>query len=581
MNARKHRAESAAPRRWYRDVVSKPISRHQVEVLLAFWLLSFLLGVWGYWLKHLAEGSPVWLPRTIYESLHLFTFKGGEKFGFVNWQLEIARWTSPAVAAYTALKGLVGIFYQQAQTLRAALARGHVIVCGLSDKGHLIASGFLRKGYPVVVVDRDADRGKTAALRAEGAIIMAGEANEASVLRAAGVSRADYLITTCNDEVNVEVVHQARDIVQKAGRHLDCLVHISADGLAESLAEFKDQLNRANGPLAVRFFNVERAGARAMVSHHSGIRLDDSVPSPGKTVLVCGDPKTARYVLDEIAMRWMVRTVFSGDRMRVMPFSPDIADAAAASQSEMPVMWRNVEVIDVPNESDLSAVDLAFVLHVESSEATAQAIRLLEHIPEHARMVIRYQRQVGLARILQEKGTSMAERVSVFSMYDDTCAEPDLLLGVRSEALARLIHAAYLEENPGTYDEWDDLPEAEREPSREQADWIERMLEDAGLQVLPSDRRVVPEVSLGLALIDRLADTEHRRWCVYKMHEGWVLGPRDPENRIHPNLVPWEDPSLTEADKDKDRMFVRRWPRMLADGSVRYVVVNPHASTTP
>ena len=39
-------------------------------------------------------------------------------------------------------------------------------------------------------------------------------------------------------------------------------------------------------------------------------------------------------------------------------------------------------------------------------------------------------------------------------------------------------------------------------------------------------------------------------------------GPRDPERRTTPYLVPWDE--LSEDVRDYDRLFVRRLPRVLA-----------------
>lgn len=49
----------------------------------------------------------------------------------------------------------------------------------------------------------------------------------------------------------------------------------------------------------------------------------------------------------------------------------------------------------------------------------------------------------------------------------------------------------------------------------------------------------------------KLAMAEHERWCKDRIADGWVYGEkRDNEKKIHPSLVPWEQ--LSEEDKQKD-----------------------------
>jgi len=560
------RSPSQRWRAWYRATVKVPLTRHQWGILIAMWVVSFGLGVWGYWIWDTAHGDPKWLPSLVYRSLQLFTFKGGEKFILGPWQLEVARWTSPAIAAYTAAKGLVGIFYQQIQLARASLARNHVVVCGLSDKGHLIASSFLRNGDVVVIIERDNSRGKTAAARAEGAIVIAGDANEPAVLRAAGIDRASYLIATCDDETNAEVVHQARALHAKRRRQLDCLAHVSTAGLHERLLDYEGNV-REPGHFNVRFFNLEKSGARALVSQYSGIRLDSSVEDPGQTVLVCGGEVFADHFLEELAQRWALRTAFSGQHMTVIPFTASVAEKVAASQERTPALWANIDVLPAdPSPDVLATVDVVFVLEESPSAATITTIDLLEHLSPQARVVIRHQRQAGLARILEEGETP----VEVFSLYEDTCAETDLLLGVRNEALARLIHERFRANNPGAMGPWESLSEGDRAANRDQADWIERMLEDVDLSISASSKPV-QRFEFSEALVNRLADTEHRRWSLQKLSDGWVYGAeKSRERRTHPDLVPFTD--LPQAEQDKDREFVRDWASMLADDSVRFEI---------
>ena len=42
--------------------------------------------------------------------------------------------------------------------------------------------------------------------------------------------------------------------------------------------------------------------------------------------------------------------------------------------------------------------------------------------------------------------------------------------------------------------------------------------------------------------VERLAEMEHERWLAERRALGWTPGPRDPQKKTNPNLVPWAAP---------------------------------------
>ena len=62
--------------------------------------------------------------------------------------------------------------------------------------------------------------------------------------------------------------------------------------------------------------------------------------------------------------------------------------------------------------------------------------------------------------------------------------------------------------------------------------------------------------------LEMLAQLEHRRWLADKYLAGYSYGPvRDEDQMLHPDLIPWED--LSEADREKDRNNIRQIPELL------------------
>ena len=47
----------------------------------------------------------------------------------------------------------------------------------------------------------------------------------------------------------------------------------------------------------------------------------------------------------------------------------------------------------------------------------------------------------------------------------------------------------------------------------------------------------------------------HEAWREYRMARGWTYGPeKDPEQKTHPSLVPYDE--LPQAERDKNQMFL-------------------------
>jgi voltage-gated potassium channel len=88
---------------------------------------------------------------------------------------------------------------------------GHVIVCGLGRMGRSVCRELAAKPAPFVIIDRDPEALRHA--ESEGFLLVAGDASEDDVLRAAGIERAQGLVAALSkDADNVYVVLSAREL---------------------------------------------------------------------------------------------------------------------------------------------------------------------------------------------------------------------------------------------------------------------------------------------------------------------------------------------------------------------------------
>lgn len=139
------------------------------------------------------------------------------------------------------------------------------------------------------------------------------------------------------------------------------------------------------------------------------------------------------------------------------------------------------------------------------------------------------------------------------------------------DQLAQIIHERYVAlaveqgstgGRPLASRSWQDLSEVDREPSRAQARDIPLKLLALGLEPVPAGAPGSAPLVVDDSLVERLAESEHRRWMQQRTTAGWTYAPvRDDGAKHHPLLVPYSD--LPEAQKDHDRQPIRLLPELL------------------
>jgi serine phosphatase RsbU (regulator of sigma subunit) len=123
--------------------------------------------------------------------------------------------------------------------------------------------------------------------------------------------------------------------------------------------------------------------------------------------------------------------------------------------------------------------------------------------------------------------------------------------------------------------EFDDLPEEIKQSNLDNAHHIPTKLLAAGYKIRPF-RKGFRQAALHLddEEIETMARVEHIRWCWDKILNGWYYGkPRDDKKKLHPSIIPYED--LSESEKEKDRELVRLIPALLQDIDYEAFPVNP------
>ena len=177
-------------------------------------------------------------------------------------------------------------------------------------------------------------------------------------------------------------------------------------------------------------------------------------------------------------------------------------------------------------------------------------------------------------RIFDQSSLPPREQLRVHVDEDDFIRHllGDLLKDDCREALAQKLHEHELKSKP-TRKPWSEFPEQYKESDRQQIDDIFRKLWRCGYNVHLTRTPPVVPITFSPEEIEIMGIMEHERWMEERTGEGWKWGPeRIEEKKINPNLVPWDE--LSEIEKDKDRINVRIIPDLLA--SINFEIAKAH-----
>lgn len=568
----------------------KFLKDHQWLIIGVLWVATFLLGYIGV-RKQLTARDEIWsLWDPFYRSLQLFILEDSVVVSspILSWELEIARFLSPAVTAYTAIAAVLVVFRERLQAFRLRHIKDHVVICGMGQKGLLLAKGFHEKGNRIVVIEKDTDNDNLEHCREHGMIVLIGNATDRGLLQKAHVQKARYLISVCGDGgVNAEVAVHAREMVRdRKGKVLTCLVHIVNPQLCSLLREQEIATQRAD-LFRLEFFNVFESGARAMLNEYPGFGEKQIAEGHQPHLLIVGLGRMGESMVVHAARQWRDIHPPTAERLRI-----SIIDETAEQKKEsLYLRYLGIEkVCDlIPIQMDINSpefqharflfdsngycnVAAVYVCLDDDSSGLSAALALHQRLRDHSiPIVVRMTHDAGLATLLQGEEESSFESLHAFGLLDQTC-KPDLLLGGTNEIIASAVHEEFVRhlkekgETPQTHSSivsWDELPEHLKESNRRQADHIGIKLKAVGCSIAPLTDWDAVLFQFTSEEIELMAEMEHERWVKERLDDGWRYGTeRDVEKKISPYLVPWSH--LSEEIKEFDRNTIRGLPAFLA-----------------
>ena len=535
------------------------------------WLLLTLLALLAFGLA--VAGSDPPFRHRLADAIHLFPSGFPARPGPGESKLlTVGKYLAAFVSVFLTLGVISAVYARSFIVFRARLRRGHVVVCGLGEKGLRSARAFRHKGAKVTCVDLDGRSDAANDMRARGAIVLEGDATQASILAAARVDRATHVVCACHeDSVNASIAAQvARRTARRGSKRANVFVHISNPELSALLRA------PALGLESVRmqFFNIYELWAQALVDEGrlDEIRAEDAPPQ----IIVIGSTGLARSIVIHVARRWHDVSEESARRIRITLIAPEARTSCASLTARYPALSRIANLVPADHaESSSEPLDLAPVFDPSVGESTivyvcldddaqnlSLALQAQDQLPGGARVMVPATAWTGeLAPLLIDPSGGI--HAVGYSPHPDSF---DLLRDSTREAMAREVHGNYrtgLEVSREADVAWADLPEDLRESNRLQVDSMVRHLRALWYELAPLYDWDASEVELSDAEVNTLAELEHLRWCAEKRAEGYRYGEvQSDSHKDHSDLVEWS--RLSDVTRQKDRQAVHAWPGILA-----------------
>lgn len=566
------------------------LRRHKWKVLLFLIGVTIYLGYTGVE-QHLKAKyeSYTWID-ILYSVIQLFVLELGLLKPPFNLNLEIARWLAPVISAFLAANALTEIFKEQLQLFKIRFKTKHIIICGLGNKGLLIAQKFIEYGKKVVVIESDEGNENIKECRDGGAIVLIGNAAASFTLHRAGLRRAKYLFPVCGqDSINAEIAIQAsRLLTGKTSKPLTCMIHITNPQLCRLIKEREFDPNK-NNTFRLEFFNLFDQAARALTDRFPPFSVNEKkgAQPPTPHLLIVGAGGLGESLAVHTAKKWMDYPGRANKKIKISMVDRTARQKRDILHLRYPQMEKICKLIPLEMEIESQEFEggqflldkknqccftMIYICLDNDSFAMSTALTLHQRLRQHnIPTVFRLKSETGLANLLHGEAAGF-ESLHGFGLLDRVL-NPELLLKGTHEILAQSIHGEYLrdqlskgetpESNPSLVP-WEEIPESLKESNRRQSDYLAVKLKKIGCYIIPMTDWNVKPINLSPEEIEIMAKMEHDHWVEERLKEGWKYTPiqKDIKKKKSPFLVPWDD--LPEEEKEKDRNPVRKMPEFLA-----------------
>ena len=414
-------------------------TRKRWFVLAVLWAVIMVIGITGFVKQGSAEGVNRGTFDNLYLTLQLGTLDYDGSSGPMNWQLQLARFVVPLLAAGTILQTASVVFREEFRRYRLRYAKGHTIICGLGETGARLATAFAEAGNHVVAIEPDAAVAASSGVAEQLDHVLSGSGTDEALLRTAGIDRR-IVVCTGDDATNVQV--RKSWLGQRPDpQPIRCSVQL---GSVASRAAAGGGFGAAAAPASATSTSTSAPGA--MLAQNGPVITAEG---PAPHLMVIGLGQFGRSLVLALAQQWA--EIRPGEQL-----NPTLVDPAARQKWEaLRLLHPALDAVCEPTLVDLDLQEpepeevegfLALldqdpptwlaVADADEAVALANAGFIHRHVPRGTvPMVVRMQSETGLGGLLRPHpdAASSLPGVELFPFLDRTCTIATADGGVREQ----------------------------------------------------------------------------------------------------------------------------------------------------
>lgn len=492
---------------------------------------------------------------------------------------KIAQILGAGGTAFATLKAYWKEIWEKIDLIKLQHATGHVIICGLGDKGMRLMSTFTAKGYRVVFIEAKQEHPDIPSCRQRGVLVLTGDASDIVMLDEANAGSAKYLFAvTGDDNTNVEIARQGKKLSEEVKNFLRCYVHITNSSLRNIMAKH-DLFAKSYDEFDASIINIYDTAARVVMEKFPPdlYARERKQPADAIRIIIIGFGKMGESIVKQAARighyyEWQKIDVTVVDRNAKgleekffavygdgkRPHTFIVPDIQVSFIERDPECLAN---LDEMMGQDKTQPAIVYIAVDDDAIGASLALRIRSMLGTDDIPIVICMRS-SLSELMEgQSAPYMSGRnIHPFNILDAACGYSVLMEEVTDE-LARTIHSSYvntqmpLEKGNNTaLVTWNKLDEVMKDANRAQADHLSVKLRAIGCDSY--DLSHLDKAENNPMFFELLSEMEHRRWMAERLMDGWRYGPeRNNAKKIHHLIVPYEQ--LPEAEKNKDKDMIK------------------------
>ena len=415
----------------------------------SLWALAIVIGVTGWVQYSTLHHSTFDFFDDLYLTIQLISFSSGAVEKPVPLILNFARFFLPFLTLLTAIKAFLDVFQEQIRVIRMRSLRNHVIICGLSRKGMLLAAKFRQQGDDVVVIEQDDDNQWLESCRGLGIFVIVGDASDPTILNLAGLVHARGLIAVCdNDGINADILVQVQALASERtprskAQPLKALAHITDPQLCELLrlkgAAEKDQA------FHMELFNAYERAATQLLSKYP-VWSEDQVRSGHEPhILLIGLGWMGENIITHAVQDWQTHRLNPKTPLHMTVIDRRAAVKAASFAVRYPHLTEDCQITPLQMEvhspefergeflvdgNGATLVDRVYVCFDDDALGLQAGLMLHRLVPQNNALmiIIRMAEENGLSKLLEDRKNhhGVYQNLIAFGYLNHICT-PDLL----------------------------------------------------------------------------------------------------------------------------------------------------------